>query len=58
MRVVILISVVESLVLMLWLIHRYHKRGRSKLATAGFHPLAVPAINRKNGPTPTAVIGK
>ncbi|HKG58467.1 MAG TPA: hypothetical protein VKB05_01720 [Pyrinomonadaceae bacterium] len=47
MRVVILITVVESLILMLWMIHWYHKRGRSKLATV--HPPAVPAINRNNG---------
>jgi hypothetical protein len=58
MRVVILITVIESLVLMLWVIHWYHKRGRSKLATAVGHPPAVPAIHRNNGQTSTAVIGK
>jgi len=49
---------VESLVLMLWMIHWYQKRGRSKLAIAVVHPPAVPAINRNNGRTSSAVIGK
>ena len=35
-----------------------HNRGRSKPATAVVHPLAVAAINRNNGQTSTAVIGK
>jgi len=58
MRVIILITMVESLVLMLWMIHWYQKRGRSKLAIAVVHPPAVPAINRNNGRTSSAVIGK
>jgi hypothetical protein len=58
MRVVILITVVESLLLMLWVIHCYHQRGRSKLAIAVVHPAAVPALNRNNGQTSSAVIGK
>jgi hypothetical protein len=49
MKVVILITVVESLVLMLSVIHWYHKRGRSKLAIAVVHPPAVPSIKRNNG---------
>ena len=35
-----------------------HNRGRSKLATAVVHPPAVAAINRNNGQTSNAVIGK
>ena len=35
-----------------------HNRGRSKSATAVVHPLAVVAINRNNGQTSAAVIGK
>jgi hypothetical protein len=49
MRVVILITVVESLVLMLSVIHWYHKRSRSKLTIAVVHPPAVPAIKRNKG---------
>jgi hypothetical protein len=58
MRVVILFTVIESLVLMLCVVHWYHKRGRSKLAIARVHPPAVPASNRNNVQTSTAVIGK
>jgi hypothetical protein len=58
MKAVILLTVVESLVLMLGVIHWYYKRGRSKLATAVVHPPVVPAINGSNGQTSRAVIGK
>jgi hypothetical protein len=44
MKIVILITVIESSVLMLWLIHSYSKRGRSKLAPAVVHP---PALRRE-----------
>jgi hypothetical protein len=38
MKIIIIITVVESLVLMLWLAYSYHKRGQSKLHAAVVGP--------------------
>ena len=52
MKIIILITVVESLALMLWVAYSYHKRHQSKLSTA----LRVQSGSTANRPQPNALL--